>query len=134
MNNQFSDRKYNISIIQIYLRLLHAVVIPIFLTDSVVMGHSNNMWLTDRCVLMHITFYEYSVFREFKQVLCITLAKYLGQESTAKCILVKIFIHMSFQALDTSQEMTIGKLVLVLLCVRVSVRRCFLVRLIHFMP
>ena len=97
------------------------------------MGHSNNMWLTDRCVLMHITFYEYSVCLEFKQVLYITLAKYLGQESTVKCILVKIFIHMSFQALDTSQEMTIGKLVLVFLCVRVFVRRCFLVRLIHFM-
>jgi len=51
------------------------------------MGHSNNMWLTDRCVLMHITFYEYSVCLEFKQVLYITLAKYLGQESIADLFL-----------------------------------------------
>ena len=45
---------------------------------------------------MHVTFCENVVFQEFKRILYITLAKYLGQENIAGLFL-STFIHSLFK-------------------------------------
>ena len=52
------------------------------------------MWGTDICLVqIHVTFSEYLMFQEFKRILYISLATYLGQESIADLFLSRSFIH-----------------------------------------
>ena len=66
MNNQFNNRRYNICITQDISYIITNIIklYPFFWNNTVVTGHSNSMWLTDRTFLqMHVTFCKYLVFR-----------------------------------------------------------------------
>ena len=101
-NNQFNNRIYNISIIQsIFYVVASIIVISIFFwNNSVVIGHSSSIYLTDRIFLQtHVTFCEYLVFHEFRRKLYITLAKYLEQEGIAD-LLISGSLYIVFSSIE----------------------------------
>ena len=77
---------------------------PFFWNNSVAIGHSSSMWLTDRTLLQtHVTFLE------FRWNLHITLAKYFEQEDIAdllfSCSLYTVFSSTEAISWDESSRL-----------------------------